>query len=305
MRSKAFIAGVALILGAVVALYFVILVPTPVPSPSEHGVAQPITPRAERSATLTDLSGQVEIRAAGEAWLPLNAGDAVANGVDLRTGRDGRASVRYGEDVSFEILPDTELGVRQDGDLLRLVVSEGVAIADVRPESETRVQLTNARGDAFAEVRDGTVGVLVDERGALDAAVTRGRATVSGGGETRELEEGFRTTVQPGATPAVPTRLPRSFLLKVQWPEPATSEKRQLVTGTTNPGARVRVGAATVRADEEGRFKAVIELREGINTIGVFALDAAGRNQQASSPEIELDTRAPTATVETDPSMWD
>lgn len=316
MSSRSFIAGVVAILGAVVGLYLAILGPDPIPPSGGATMARDAETRAgpdrrvdatepPAHATLTEVRGRVEVRSSGEAWRPLNVGDYVRDGVALRTGDDGSASLRYREGVSVRVMPDTAIGIGEEGDVLRLVVSEGVVIADVQPGRESRIELTNGRGDTVARVQDGAVGVSVDSDGALEAAVTRGSATIRGGGETLELVEGYRTFVPPGAPPGIATELPRSLLLKVRWPDAATNERRQIVTGTTNPGARVRVGETTVRADERGRFKAVVQLREGVNTIGVFALDAVGRDRRATSPAIELDTRAPTATVETDPSIWD
>ncbi|MEL6548335.1 MAG: hypothetical protein AAFQ82_27175, partial [Myxococcota bacterium] len=303
---KRFVLGVVAIVTTVVGLYAVLLGPEELPPEPPEGNRTPIERVPENpSSTLSIGEGSLEIRRNDQDWLPLAAGEAISPGSDLRTGANVSASLLYREGVTIRVFPESRLGLREQGDVLRLVVSEGVAIADVQPESDTTVRFENESGELSAETRNGRLGVLVTGDGTLEAAVTRGQATVRSGDESLTLEEGYRTTVRPGAAPPTPSKIPRSLLLKVRWPEQSTSKRRQRVSGTTNPGARVRVGDTIVRADGQGRFQATIQLREGNNTIRVFALDATGRGETTSSPSIELDTRAPSATVETDPSMWE
>jgi hypothetical protein len=120
-----------------------------------------------------------------------------------------------------------------------------------------------------------------------------------------ELPAGYQTSIRAGEAPQTPMVLPTSLLLKVKWPPTGqTNKKRQLVVGKTNPGARVRVGPTILTADARGRFRAIIELREGSNALEVRALDVTGRSEIARSPPIELDTRAPSHAFQTDPGMW-
>ena len=120
-----------------------------------------------------------------------------------------------------------------------------------------------------------------------------------------ELTSGYQTVVSPGGVPKQPTQMPKSLLLKIKWPPDATTAKRrQIVVGTTNPGARVRIGSTFATADEKGKFRTVIELKEGPNEIQAYALDVFGRTERATSPAIELDTKAPNPSIETSPDMW-
>ncbi len=119
------------------------------------------------------------------------------------------------------------------------------------------------------------------------------------------LKPGFYSVAAPGKKPVEPAAIPPSLLLKVRWPAAAaTAKRRQLVSGTASPGARVSVGERAVWADRKGRFETVVDLREGKNRIEVHAVDLAGREARAASPDIELDTHAPTLKVDTSPDMW-
>ncbi|MEL7305107.1 MAG: hypothetical protein AAGJ56_04670 [Myxococcota bacterium] len=299
-----FVFGVAAILTAVVVLYFIILPPSVPRSDVPRETSVPRT-RVPEVGVLVAAQGGIEVQRSAESWTPLRVGEDVSFGDTLRTDAEGRASIRYGPGIALDVLPDTELGVVRRGDAIRFLVSEGVAIADVRPESEAKVQFTTPREDVVAETTEGTLGVLTGSDGTLQAAAIRGDTSVSAAGESRVVPEGYEVAIRPGQVPPVPTALPRSLLLKVRWPDAATRERRQRITGVTHPGTRVRVGESVVKADESGRFEAVVQLSEGVNTIGVIALDAAGRQRSERSPPIELDTQGPTATVETDPTMWE
>jgi hypothetical protein len=155
-----------------------------------------------------------------------------------------------------------------------------------------------------AETRDGRVSMLTDGAGNVSAAVTRGEATLSAAGESVKIPAGFQSDVKPGKAPGRPLALPKSLLLKVKWPDESTAKRRHIVSGTTSPGARVRVGEALVTADAQGQFRAVVDLQEGKNHVEVYAVDAAGRQETAGS-SVDVDTAAPKARFDTSPRMWD
>ncbi len=294
-----FASGVAAVALTVVLGYLFIL------SPDDPEVAPAPMPSA-RAALVTRAEGVVEMRAGGGGeWRLASLGTEVQPDSDLRT-REGAAALSYGGDVAVEMQSDSHLRVeRLDDKTTRIVVKEGLVIADVRPESGRTLQVAAENSDAVAEATDGRVHVLSDGQGNVQAAVTRGQASVTARGKTVTVQAGFATRVQPGKAPIAPRKLPGSLLLKVKWPPDAsTSKRRHLVQGTTLPGARVKIGAQVVSADDHGRFRAIVELREGRNEIKAQVIDVAGRVQETLSPTIELDTRAPGHAIETQPDMW-
>lgn len=313
MRSRSnllFVLGVVGILIVVGIGYFASLERdvSPAPQPPQAAAAvEPVLeapPQRLEHARLTQAIGVVQIKV-GNDWKPAQVGVEVSAGTDLRTPGESKASVSYGDDIRLEVMSDTEVRLeRLDDEVARFIVGEGVVIADVRPESGRVLQLAAKNSDAVVESRDGTVHVLTDGTGHVQAAVTRGEATLTAKGETVQLPAGFQSTVAPGKGPQYPMAIPKSLLLKVKWPDESTSKRRHVVTGTTSPGTRVRVGETIVTADDRGRFRALVDFKEGRNELHVHALDVLGRQERSDSPAIEVDTQAPAHRFETDPNMW-
>ncbi|OGQ82949.1 MAG: hypothetical protein A2289_16640 [Deltaproteobacteria bacterium RIFOXYA12_FULL_58_15] len=299
-----FVAGVILVLALVVVGYFFILGPTasaPIAEPTVAagtvgGVGQVRLARAE---------GAVEIRLGTGEWLAAHAGANVGPDTEVRTGV-GTAALSYGDDLDIELSVDSEVRLTKlENDLARFEVQQGHVIADVKPGSGKVVQLGAAHSDAVAETRDGRLHLLTDGEGSVQAAVTRGRASVSSEGTTVEIPAGYQTAILPGKAPQTPMALPGSLLLKIKWPATkSTKKRRQLVVGNTNPFLRVRIGDSVVTADEAGRFRAIVELAEGQNQISARVVDVVGRVESSTSPPIVLDTKPPKHAITTDPDMW-
>lgn len=212
----------------------------------------------------------------------------------------------YGDALRLELAESTEVRFTELArGIAKFVMGEGMMLADVRPHSGLGVQVRSRDGSATAETRDGAVYFAADANGALRTAVTRGTATVSAHGETVTVRPGYFTVATANDAPTRPAEIPRSLFLKVKWPADAsTAKRRQRVSGTTAPGARVRVGESVVWTDAKGRFSTIVDLKEGRNRIHVRVVDLVGREQQDASPEIELDTRGPPQNIETSPDMW-
>jgi hypothetical protein len=98
--------------------------------------------------------------------------------------------------------------------------------------------------------------------------------------------------------------MPRSLLLKVDWPSAReTNRRRIVVTGRTTPGALVSVRGERVRVGPDGAFTHVLFLREGEQTIEASARDVAGRRERSRSQPVVLDTRAPDTRFDTT-DLW-
>lgn len=306
-RSNAlFVVGVAIVLSLVGIGYMVILgweEPPPAPEPL------PLVEAALTGARVERTDGSVQFRVGKGEWQLAQIGVELAPGADVRTGADGAAFLSYGPGIAAEVKGDSVIRVdRLDEEVARFVVGEGVVVIDVDEnlkEGDRVVQLGADGSDAVVETRGGRVGVLSDGKGHIQTAVTRGEAVLEAGGKRVELKAGQQSTVAPGGTPSAPVAVPKSLLLKVKFPaDTKTAKRRHLIQGTASPGSLVRIGERVVTADEMGRFSAVVDLGEGRNRIVVQAVDVLGRAAAQRSPEITLDTRAPSHTVETDPDMW-
>ena len=303
-----FVAGVALVLALVGMGYATFLdyeeAPSITAAAPQAAVEQPAV-ASSRAAQIQRADGSVEIRV-GQDWRPAGVGMEVAPGSGVRTGPNGSATVSYGDGIAAEVNSDSVLRVdRLDDRVARFVVGQGSVVLDVSDAKPGRVvQLAADGSDAVLETTAGRVAVLNDGKGQLQAAVTRGNAQLSANGGQIDLAEGQQSIIAPGKPPSAPAPIPRSLLLKVQWPKKQTTKRHHRVVGTTNPGARVRVGGRLITADAKGRFSAVVDLREGANRISIEAVDVVGRTQGVESPEIVVDSKAPDQTIETDPGMW-
>jgi hypothetical protein len=297
-----FVVGVALVLAVVGVGYVLILRRTEAPAP-----VPPEPPKAQvPAAQLTRADGAVQLRFGAGDWQDARVGAPVAPGTDLRTGEGGSAALSLAGAIEIEVASDGDFRLEElDENVAKITVREGLVVADVKPESGRVLRVAAVGSDAVTETTDGRVHVLTDGKGTVEAAVIRGSATVAAHGEKIALAQGYATTVTPGSGPTTPTPMPKSLLLKVKWPpESTTAKRRQFVAGTTNPGARVRIGNTVAIADAKGRFGAVIELQEGSNEIRAYAMDVFGRIEKTRSPAVELDTKAPYQEIKTDPDMW-
>lgn len=283
------------------AYWFLLLEPVPPSEPPEQSEGQ----KASR-AVLSRTQGLVELRMGEGRWTPVSTGAALSPGSDLRTGKDGQASVAYGEAVRLQVHPQARVHVdRLDEQVTLFRLRQGLLVADVDPAAGASVQVATVGSDAVAETGGGRLHVMADGHGALRAAATKGTATLRAQGKTVTLKEGFQSEALPGRGPSSPAPLPASLFLKVRWPDDsATSKRRQLVRGTTTPGSFVWAAGRRIKAGANGRFEAVVKLREGENRVRIQVRDILGQTQEVTSPVIELDTSAPAHAVEVDPDMW-
>ncbi len=294
--------GVSLVL-AVVVLAYVFLLREPVATPAP---AAPVSEVMALTARLLHTRGEVQVRSSASPWQEAKDGTELLAGAEVRTGVGADAEVAYGDDLRIRLASETDVSFKDlRASMTRLVIGSGLITADVRPGEGRRLFVTNASGEAVAETSDGSLSVSTTEAGELRAAVTRGSAVLTAHGESVTLTPGFYSVAGSGKNPAPPRAVPKTLLLKVSWPSArATAQRRHRISGITTPGTRVELGGRAVFADDEGRFRTVVDLQEGKQRVHVRALDMVGRELAESSDEIELDTSKPVPKIETSPDMW-
>jgi hypothetical protein len=240
---------------------------------------------------LTDVTGDVQLqRPSG----PTDPADGTVLGPQDRvaTGPDGRAVLALGRETHIRIGPESAVQVTGvDATGVSLALEDGALQATVRPESGA-VRVANRGREVLATNGEFAVGVSDD---VMQVSATKGSLSLSGVDRTR-IEEGEQATIVDRHADLQP--IPEELVLAVQWPQEArTRSEATRVTGTTDPGARVRLtgsfGVRTVTANAQGAFVAEVPLAEGDNPIHVEAFDSLGRATRIDGMLQTRDTTGP------------
>ena len=243
---------------------------------------------------LQRVSGDVEVHSrqgsgAGVTGQVLEPGDRVI------ANEGGQAVLAFGEASSIVLEERSSLKVRGAGeDGVEVELEGGRARAVVRAGDGT---LGVLNGDRRVEASDATFQVGVDPDGALAVGTEEGTVALQGFGDREGLGPGERISLVPGGDPWV-SDAERDLLLEVDPAKALIARREQTLTGTSDPGARLRIegGLAPVegRADGDGAWRLTVALSEGDNNLTVTAVDALGEETTVDWTVV-VDTRPPEA----------
>ncbi|HSM93074.1 MAG TPA: hypothetical protein VLT47_09305 [Anaeromyxobacteraceae bacterium] len=249
-------------------------------------------------------------RADGEAWLTRGGGGRtrLAAGTALQESdaieAAGGSEVELGAGEGFQVLLEgpARIGVKEiAAELSRFRLEEGLAEAKVKPDAG-RAVVFESSDDASVRTVGGRVAVAASG-GTLAVGVTEGEAQLGSGGQIVAVRAGQQASAARGQAPTPPVPLPRSLLLKVDWPSAGeTNRSRLVIRGHATPGALVSIGGEWVKVGVDGVFTHVLRLREGAQTVEAVARDLAGRRERSSRPVV-LDTRGPDTRFDTE-GLW-
>jgi len=165
------------------------------------------------STTLTILSiadGTVLVMRPGEAdWISGEAGMTLDEDYKIKTGGGGHATVTFFEGSTIELEAGTEISLAElaiDGTANHITVEQGLGntISRVKKLVDPASSYEVETASAVAAVRGTTLGVSVALNGATIVTNIDGLVSVTAQGVEVELNEGERTTVEPGEPPAQP-----------------------------------------------------------------------------------------------------
>lgn len=295
-----FTAAAAALLGGAALAYWLMLARGPTGVATAPEPAPPAVP-----ATRVAVS-----RAEGGATLlrPGSPREALASGVELRpedvieTVEGASVVLAAGESYQVVLEGAARFAVKEiAAEVSRFRVEDGLVTATVRHEPGRAVVVEAS--EAEARTRGGTMSVA-SVGGRAVVGVTAGEAELESAGKRVTILPGQGSTATPGAAPTPPTALPRSLLLKVDWPPFRETNRRKLVVrGQTVPGAVLTLGGQRVEVGTDGRFTHTVWLREGAQALDAVARDVAGRRERSRSQTVILDTRAPDTRFDTR-SLW-
>lgn len=269
------------------------------------GIAAPVAPPPP------ELQGVEVRRADGEAWLSrgkeprvrLVPGTVLHPSDAIETSAGSVVELAAGE--RYQVLLDgaARFDVKEiASELSRFRLEEGFAEATVKPGAG-QVLVIESSDDASVRTGGGRLSVAAGS-GRLAVGVTEGEAQLGSGGQIVAVRAGQISIAEKGKVPSTPVPLPRSLLLKVDWPsERQTNRRRIVVKGKASPGALVSVGGERVQVGRDGVFTHILFLREGLQKIEASARDVAGRRAASTSPPVVLDTRAPDTEFDTH-NLW-
>jgi ferric-dicitrate binding protein FerR (iron transport regulator) len=240
---------------------------------------------------LASVSGTVEVASGDGPWTPGTVGRKLSARDRIRTGPDGIAELRAADGSMVKLLEDTE--ARIDAlrrELKRLHLGAGSLEAEIA-EDPSRLFEVEVTDGGVARTRGASFTASSDGKGGAQVGTRRGEVILSARGKEVVIRSGQFARIRPGAEPDAPEPLPPSLFLKVAWP-PASSNKHEVVvSGQTNPGARVRVGRKWVPVSPKGDYSTTLILPDGSHDLAVRARDIAGHVTDEKGPRIVVDTK--------------
>jgi hypothetical protein len=245
-----------------------------------------------------EIAGAVEVAGPDGAFHPARAGEALNERDRVRTGDEGTVTLRAADGSTVKLSPGTDARVDELRlELKRLHLGAGMVEADVIDDEKRvfEVSFQGGAGDpagATARTRGGSFAASSNGAGTAAVAARRGEVTLSARGREVVIRSGQFARVLPGAPPEEPQPVPASLFLKVAWP-PATrtNQPKVALSGTTQPGARVKIGGHWVQVDDKGNYRTEVTLPDGAHDLHVHAEDVGGHVADEKGPRIVVDTK--------------
>lgn len=265
-----------------------------------------IQPAVPFNVTVRTKIGDVRRGTGGNDAAPLKDGDQLREGNRIFTGAGSFVELSGLEGETFRLKADSEVLInRIAAEGVRFELKQGEIEASVTQYRKDRTLEVGVTGNpVVVESKSGQFRVAANGERVLDVAADEGAVgIVYPDGRHEQLQVGERRIFAENGEELLRGPIPRSVLLKVDWPEKTVQTEKSLeVTGTVTPGSRLRVDGKVVRPDRDGRFKTIVPLQEGKNQIDVEA-KGLGDPARSQSPEVFVDTRPPTFSTQTD-EIW-
>src|SRR5262249_34070086 len=190
--------------------------------------AAPLARPHERVGSVTAIEGQAEVMHSGAStWSPLQEGDPVALGDQLRTRQDSKLRVALREDSGLTLAPASQLTITEQVvapapvsrfqlllGTIKAAVTERYSEPNARFEVATPTAIAGVRGTSFLASYDPSqeetlVVGLLDVTRVRSLVDTQGTAVVN-------LGPGLATRVRRGSLPLPPAPIPAQQLRSLQ-----------------------------------------------------------------------------------------
>jgi hypothetical protein len=249
-------------------------------------------PADARIFQVVSADGQVDVYRDGR-WISIHQGDLLTRDDLVRTVPRAHAVLRLSAGGEIELREKVEIRLdRLSAAGSSVDLRRGKVVARVDAAKETlaitaRETITSTEGPAH-------VVVQADQHGQVSVATLRGKARFTSAGKTVVVSEGTETrSARAGAPPEDPEKIPEDVLLQVVWPEGERHGDTARIEGHAQPASLVTINGAEAAVGGDGRFTAIVPLREGTNRVAVEAEDLAGRRRSAAATLVRRPTRPP------------
>jgi len=211
-----FLGGLAAMAGAVLLAYWLLLGRGPV-------AVAPVKPPPPAKPTRVEVrraTGQVWLTRGGGAREPLGAGAILQEEDAIETLEGSAIELVAGEGYEILIEGASRFGVKEiAAELSRFRLEEGLAEAKVNGAAGGELVIESS-DDASVRTRGGRLSVA-SGGGRVAVGVTEGEAQLGSGGQIVAVKAGQFSIAERGAPPSAAVPMPRSLLLKVDWPSVA------------------------------------------------------------------------------------
>jgi hypothetical protein len=248
-------------------------------APTPQRIAAPKSPGpAEVFARVREVSGQAQLLQA-DRRVPLQAGDALADGQTVTTDHDARLVVEIGGN---QIVVDSwsKVRVRKPSQTWTFELLDG------RAEGHAAIDVDSARisfvhDQQVIALRSGAIGIIrVSAERLAIAALNDAVLDISG--RAVELPKGHLVrlrgpqTGDPGEVEIAP--LPQELLLSLEQKALLKPEDRSVgIAGRTDPDVILIINDRRVRTDAQGRFMARLSVSSSTQVVRAQVKDPAGR----------------------------
>lgn len=290
-------------LGAILAVlaggWWLLLGRGPAIDPVQPVAPDPAAPRVEAAR----VDGEAWLARPGEPRVPLVSGAVLKESDAIETSEGSAVELSAGDGLRVSLDGAARFGVKEiAAELSRFRLEEGLVAARVVPGTG-QVLVIESSDDAAVRTSGGRLSVAASG-GRVAVGVSEGEAQLGSGGQIVAVKAGQLAIAEKGQVPGKPVPLPRSLLLKVDWPVAReTNQRRIVVRGRTTPGALVSVAGERVEVGRDGAFTHIVLLHEGQQTLDASARDVAGREERSRSAPVVLDTRRPDTRFDTK-DLW-
>jgi hypothetical protein len=272
------------------------LQPIPLPPLSDGGAADAGATVSEEvlPTMILKIGAGVEVRRAGsDTWKPLQPGEGVRAGDQIRTGSGGDVELSF--DLGrMRVSEESEVTLKMLTSRMMVAEVNGHAEGELSPDAGT-MTLEAAGLEVSATSLGGRMAVTANGRGTGSLAALDGAATIKSRERELRLAEGQVVSGRAGKELSRPTRIPKKVSLTIDWPASDVNQKVFALRIKPSLGARVQVSGVEHSEPETlntGEVLIRLTLRHGEQRVVVTAVDPLGR-RAVMTRKIVYDPDAP------------